>query len=88
MELYLIVYVHKLTMQREKYLIFWLIAMRYYHLLHPEVSYLSIKFFFYFGIAMVKYLTDIKWSGINDSEELKLEFTCGPNPDFKNSVLE
>lgn len=36
----------------------------------------------------LKYLTDIKWSRINDSEGFKLEFTFGPNPYFKNSVLE
>ncbi|KAK9195366.1 hypothetical protein WN943_003487 [Citrus x changshan-huyou] len=59
---------------------FWFIAMKSHHGLRQNIA--------KHDQGALKYLTDIKWSRINDSEGFKLEFTFGPNPYFKNSVLE
>ncbi|KAH9734903.1 nucleosome assembly protein 1 [Citrus sinensis] len=59
---------------------FWFIAMKSHHVLRQNIA--------KHDQGALKYLTDIKWSRINDSEGFKLEFTFGPNPYFKNSVLE
>ncbi|KAH9739973.1 nucleosome assembly protein 1 [Citrus sinensis] len=59
---------------------FWFIAMESHHELRQNIV--------RHDQGALKYLTDIKWCRINDSEGFKLEFTFGPNPYFKNSVLE
>ncbi|GAY64434.1 hypothetical protein CUMW_233580 [Citrus unshiu] len=59
---------------------FWFIAMKSHHGLRQNIA--------KHDQGALQYLTDIKWSRINDSEGFKLEFTFGPNPYFKNSVLE